>query len=265
MAKTLTTDTGQFALVPVWLLDPERRLSDRAIRLYAVLRAHADRNGATWPSIPTLARWTGCSERSVQRTLRELEEGGALVTVPRVSEDGDPTSNVYFLRSVPPENTPPVTPGVSPDTRGGVSPDGGTNSTTLGLNQEGNTLRPREPSGSAGRPSKATQDPRVRQVLRHYHERYREVMGHDPIIHGARDGALIRRIPPSYSAEEIQRVLDAWVRHRDDKWVWGNGDIPSFVRSFNRLVSEGALRRREEREDGLAWVREELRRHGVAD
>lgn len=41
----------------------------------------ASETGEAWPSIAALRAWTGLSERAVQRTLRELVEGGVLVVV----------------------------------------------------------------------------------------------------------------------------------------------------------------------------------------
>ena len=65
-----------------------------------VLMALADAagdDGYCWPSIPTLARKTGMSERSVQRILRILEKSGLLKVEARFRGDGSATSNGYYL------------------------------------------------------------------------------------------------------------------------------------------------------------------------
>ncbi|MDH6462023.1 AraC-like DNA-binding protein [Micromonospora sp. A200] len=42
------------------------------------LAAHANENGDAWPSVATIARYVGCSERTVQRALAKLVELGRL-------------------------------------------------------------------------------------------------------------------------------------------------------------------------------------------
>ncbi|MET8908262.1 helix-turn-helix domain-containing protein [Micromonospora sp. NPDC004551] len=41
--------------------------------------AHANADGAAWPSVQTVAEYVGCSERTVQRALRRLVEVGRLL------------------------------------------------------------------------------------------------------------------------------------------------------------------------------------------
>ncbi|MEV7262735.1 helix-turn-helix domain-containing protein [Micromonospora aurantiaca] len=41
--------------------------------------AHANADGAAWPSVATVAEYVGCSERTVQRALRRLVEVGRLL------------------------------------------------------------------------------------------------------------------------------------------------------------------------------------------
>ncbi|OKI45137.1 hypothetical protein A6A27_12060 [Micromonospora sp. CB01531] len=42
------------------------------------LAAHANENGDAWPSVATIARYVGCSERTVQRALAKLVELGRI-------------------------------------------------------------------------------------------------------------------------------------------------------------------------------------------
>jgi hypothetical protein len=86
-------------LVPSWLL--ESAVSDRAIRLYALLRHH--RNAATGQCNPSRKRLAGllrCSKDSVDRALRELEEIRA-VKVKRDSGLGNYEPNTYTLCDAP--------------------------------------------------------------------------------------------------------------------------------------------------------------------
>lgn len=110
-----------FAMVPEWLLDSE--VSDRAVRLYAMLRRYADSAGRAYPSRRRLGERLGCSEKSVDRTIGELVECGVLVVTPRFSDRGDRAANDYRLVD---ERTPVspggVTGGPTPLVTGGPTP-----------------------------------------------------------------------------------------------------------------------------------------------
>lgn len=93
------SDTGPFALVPIWVL--ELPISDRAIRLYAVLGKFADFNTKdAYPSRRTLAEWCRCSRDSIDRAAKELVDNGALLVENRV-EKGEFTSNMWTVLRVP--------------------------------------------------------------------------------------------------------------------------------------------------------------------
>lgn len=97
------TDTGPFALIPEWVLDAE--ISDRAVRLYAVLGRYADNAGESHPSRTTLAKRVQCSRDSIDRAIRELEGVGALSAEPRYEDDEEggrrQTSNLYTILRLP--------------------------------------------------------------------------------------------------------------------------------------------------------------------
>jgi hypothetical protein len=127
-----------FSIVPHWLLFSG--VSEGAIRLYAVLWSFADRDGRNaCPNRATLAAAVGKSAATVKRWTKELVDAGAIVVEARQTEIGDPDSNLYTLRTTPPNTRAGggvtheptrVThdPGVgSPVTRGGVTdePRGG--------------------------------------------------------------------------------------------------------------------------------------------
>ena len=77
----LTAD-NYFAIVPEWVIDAE--ISDRAFRLYAVLRRGVDKEtGYARVSRPKLATRLRTSVKSIDRALRELEEAGAVTVHPR--------------------------------------------------------------------------------------------------------------------------------------------------------------------------------------
>lgn len=100
MTDRLRTDV-EFAIVPEWIL--AAKVSDRAVRLYAVLSRYADREGAAHPARRTLAGDVGCSVDSVDRAIAELRLLQALEVTQRTDDAGDPTSNEYVVRRIPPE------------------------------------------------------------------------------------------------------------------------------------------------------------------
>lgn len=107
------SDLGPFAIVPEWILDAD--VSDRALRLYAVLGRYANENRQSFPSRRTLAARLRCSVKTVDRTLSELEQAGALTVERRRDEEGDNATNLYTLRFAP--------PGVIDDAPGRVTDD----------------------------------------------------------------------------------------------------------------------------------------------
>jgi DNA-binding transcriptional MocR family regulator len=96
-----------FSILPEWVLDAD--LSDKAIRLYAVLARYADhRTHEAFPSRETLAQRMRCSARSVDRAALELIASGVITKRQRHN-----SSLVYTLR---------VSRGVDMGVQGGLSP-----------------------------------------------------------------------------------------------------------------------------------------------
>jgi len=94
--RHVTNEPAPFAMVPEALLyDPE--LSDKAIRLYGVLRRHGDDPSNCYPSKRRLADLMGCATSSLGRPLRELEDAGWITRVARVDASGEQSSNGYFV------------------------------------------------------------------------------------------------------------------------------------------------------------------------
>lgn len=91
-----------FAQIPEWVLFSS--ISDKAIRLYCVLRRKADNNtGRSHHSRKSLAALMGYKDpKSVDRVVKELEEIGALTVRRRKSDAGDWLTNLYIVRSTPP-------------------------------------------------------------------------------------------------------------------------------------------------------------------
>lgn len=95
--RHVTNEHPSYAMVPEALLyDPA--ISDKAVRLYGVLRRHGDDPANCYPSKRRLATLMGCAPASIGRPLRELETSGWIERVARTTELGDPDSNGYHIR-----------------------------------------------------------------------------------------------------------------------------------------------------------------------
>ena len=117
MAKSFSTDL-RFSIIPDWLLTSN--VSDRAIRVYAVLARHADsQTHEAFPRRGLIAEVAHCSPSSVDRALDELIAAKALSKTARRGASGQ-QSNVYKLHRVPagtklPPSSPVTSPLVTPD------------------------------------------------------------------------------------------------------------------------------------------------------
>ena len=99
--ESVTADV-KFAQVPHWVL--ELPLSDKAVRLYAILSKYADNaDGTSYPGRGTLAKLMHCHRSSVDRAVEELIAAGCITKKVRYKE-GRYTSSLYTVRRIPPRS-----------------------------------------------------------------------------------------------------------------------------------------------------------------
>lgn len=130
------TDTGRFAMLPVWLIP---LVSPRALQVYVVLATYADYNsGECWPSHARIAEDVDTSAATVKRAVDELVRVGALEKRVRQNEDKSYSSNVYkVLRQKCTEVGSNLNPGqVTHEPRGGVTSELQTRTTSLTKTKE---------------------------------------------------------------------------------------------------------------------------------
>lgn len=123
----------KFAIVPDWVLDAA--ISDRAVRIYAILARYADNETLqAFPSRETLGKRARCNAKAVTKAVNELVAIGAVVKEHRKTGDAF-QSNLYTLRRVGSNLTPGRVTGVtgvgSDLTPGRVSDDPLTRTTEL--------------------------------------------------------------------------------------------------------------------------------------
>ena len=110
MEQTITLER-RFAIIDEWVLDLD--ISDRAVRLYAVLARYADsETHKAYPSRGTLAERLRCSKASVDRAAQELVDAGAMTKKQRHN-----SSIVYTLQV-----SSPLMRGVVTGDEGGSAP-----------------------------------------------------------------------------------------------------------------------------------------------
>lgn len=96
--------------------------SDRLL-LLAIADHAGDTGGDAWPSVPTLARKTGISERSVQRGIQRLEAGGHLRVERGAGRGGTNRYEVVMATPTGDRLTPPVVTEPTNDPRQSVTGD----------------------------------------------------------------------------------------------------------------------------------------------
>jgi hypothetical protein len=90
----------RFSIVPEWLVFSG--VSDRALRLYAILARYADNDSfQAFPSRGLLAKRCNCSLKSVDRAVEELIEFGAIVKKRRIKDNHYQSSLYTIKRSGP--------------------------------------------------------------------------------------------------------------------------------------------------------------------
>lgn len=120
--------TYRFAAVPEWLLlHPDLQAID--IQVFAVLDRYAQGTKRAWPSVQTLAERLQVVDRTIQRSLRRLEQAGAVSKQMKFDEAGRQSSNTYLLAGDGPV-------GVTPVSGGGDSPAGGEGDTAVTRSRE---------------------------------------------------------------------------------------------------------------------------------
>jgi hypothetical protein len=106
-----------FAIVPEFVLYAD--ISANAVRLYAVLRRHADREGTAFPSRSRMAEQMHISVDTLDRAMRELVGLGAVeIEKRRVEGTKEADTNLYRLRSLRPGSRTDAATGSRTDAEG---------------------------------------------------------------------------------------------------------------------------------------------------
>jgi len=96
--------SGYFVMIPEWVL--YLPITASAVRVYCTIRRHADnKTGQCFPSRKLIAHKANMSTTTVDRSIKELVEHGAITVRKRKSKNGDWSSNLYTIHSMPTNNS----------------------------------------------------------------------------------------------------------------------------------------------------------------
>lgn len=225
-----------FGRVPTWLLDAA--VSDRAIRLFALLTRYADREGRGFPGRRALAERLRCSVDSVDRALRELVGAGAVRIEERWDVDGDGgrLTNDYHLlehRDEDPGRTDAAPPGrtdAAPPSRTGAAPPSRMDAASPGRTD---AAYPRRTDAAA--PAAAVRPQREREP----EEREPGVNESPPSVppRGGRGEVVLSVIHPP-AAQDIVTAWTSAYRDRAGHQPTGHASR-QLAREARRLLAEG--------------------------
>jgi len=221
MSDEVFTDTGPFAIVPLWLV---KAVSPNALSVYALLAAKwANREtNDCYPSRKVIAKEWGKSTDTVDRAIKELEGAGAIEVTRRKTEDGDYTSNSYRIftvqrvaaeRRVPPPRDSAAT---GPRDSAATGPRQDAELTRISLNQ--NQLEPFVASSSSPLSSITTDGSTIIQPpsaapLSHPSHTTTDMSEAAAITPGPDGDSTVRPGSTGRPAlgEQVRQVYEAWV------------------------------------------------------
>jgi len=174
------------------------------------LANHADENGRCWPSVATLALYTGCDERTAQRAL------GRLVTLGLVEREPRPgKSDVFILRmeADPSQNQPlsKMTPDSVTGDPGQRDPDPGHIVPRTIMNRQGTIrTRARESASSAPPPIRLPDTAKWAERLANFDafgdRRWSPTRGPPPDSSGNDNPLIPPRLLAEWKAEHAQKL-----------------------------------------------------------
>lgn len=98
MAQVIPLRPHTFRVDNILIDDYAADIGALGVAVYAVLQRYADRTtGQCWPSVATIARLLRLSKNCVKKYLHLLARLGLITIAPRVTAEGDPSSNLYTV------------------------------------------------------------------------------------------------------------------------------------------------------------------------
>lgn len=216
---------GQFAIVPLWLI--ERKPTTSALYIYALIAGrYADRdNGDAWPSVKRLAAESELSVSAVKRAKAELVELGALKVTPRYRPDGSQTSDLLTVVQTLQVGSHAATPPVADELPQEPEPrEPEPRNKDISAKEETATLFETEPEGDRGSPVAAI----VERVIDYWRVTMPNRSGARPTEN--RRKAVRARLTEGYSEQQLLAAIDGCAA---SAWHQGSNDTG---RAYNDLT-----------------------------
>ena len=78
----------------------EMELPHRAVAVYQYLFFRADREGQCWPAVPTIAKDLKLSEKTVRRSIKDLQKADLIETEQRYRRSGGKSSLLFRVKKM---------------------------------------------------------------------------------------------------------------------------------------------------------------------
>ena len=78
----------------------EMELPHRAVAVYQYLYFRADREGQCWPAVPTIAKDLKLSEKTVRRSIKDLQKADLIETEQRYRRSGGKSSLLFRVKKM---------------------------------------------------------------------------------------------------------------------------------------------------------------------
>ncbi len=87
-------------------------------------------------------------------------------------------------------------------------------------------------------PPKPPPDPRIKVVMDYYYEKFQAKFGQAPVIHGAKDGSILKRLLAELELDRVKELMDIFFQ-TDDEFIIGSGyGLGVFSATINKLITQ---------------------------
>ena len=203
-----------------------RQLKPNAKVVYVALCDYADDTGTCWPSRRTVAKDSGLSLSTVDRSLRELVKAGVIEKQSRIKDNGDNASNVYQIMIVATdEGGVTQTPGGVTENAGGLHTD--TQTITTEPKPVNDTL-----TDVSGQEPQEFGDPNINKMV----QVFEEANGTKLRLITKQRRAAARIIKRCGSPEKALGVCQAAVACRNDKYAPAIANLLDLDEKLDKLA-----------------------------
>ena len=232
---------------------------------YIIMCKFAGQKDECFPSRKTLAKYVGCSVKTIDRKISNLVDKGFIKKIKRKTEKGDYTSNIYIIQGVATESRQGGSDTESPPLATESRHRGVTESPELDLNELDSNNNKTSCAASGTHPS----EPPFKEIINYFNDK----TGRNFKAKSKNTRKLLRDVlAMDYEIADIKEVIDKMVDVWGDSEKWRGYLRPktifkpdNFEDYFN--TSSDLLKKRYERidkSDGVNGAGKESKKSDVA-